>query len=215
LYAENTNAFVVFLASGRRRTDGVGRSKSLRRASLGSGGKPVCGAGLGRWWRGKVGPGHGAPLSLLYCKRLPAGDVLVARDQLFVVVDARARALRHVKSARDSGSQFNADIVTARTRRESDVNEDSNSGCSGATHHTAGKIQEFHLEDCVNNLVIVIMISGPNSYIHLSFTRSCKTMIICGRVRAAVGPDRLSMRLYRSMIGKRGFRRLSSPRDII
>jgi len=28
-----------------------------------SGGKPVCGpAPVGHWWRGKVGPGHGAPL---------------------------------------------------------------------------------------------------------------------------------------------------------
>lgn len=60
------------------------------------------------------------------------------------------------------------------------------------------------------------MISCPrDDLIHLLFTRSCKTMIIRGRVRAAVGSYRLSMRLHPSIVKKRGLRRLSLPLDIV
>lgn len=77
-------------------------------------------------------------LLLLLTKRAPAGDVLGARDQLFVV-NARARSSTagHVKSARDTRERHWGYCCCYRVDGDSDGGSDY-CGC-GATHHTAGK----------------------------------------------------------------------------
>jgi len=79
---------------------------------------------------------------LLLTKRAPAGDVLDARDQLFVV-NARARSSTagHVKSARDSCERHRGYCCCYRVDGNSDGGSDY-CGC-GATHHTAGKNDDF------------------------------------------------------------------------
>jgi len=126
-----TNPFDIFLADGR--TGGGEQMASAGRSHETSllpywyiipeqqqQQRRKTGLRAGHWWRGKVEPGHRAPslllllLLLLLTKRAPAGDVLGARDQLFVFDErARSSTAGHVKSARDAAE----DIIVLLSRR--------------------------------------------------------------------------------------------------
>jgi len=123
----------------------------IRYAHRSSGGKPVCWpAPVGHWWRGKVGPGHGAPLfttaATTYETRTGRRRARRARSAV-CRLSARTLSDRGTREVRPRLPRTSPRILLSAillwsllSRIDGDSDDGSNYCGCGATHHTAGKI---------------------------------------------------------------------------